>query len=151
MRKSTLSTTLMVLLIGGYLIEGSGAWFWSSIRRKAMVNRISATTPAPVCRRLCAFSCERQNKCGQLCCMNCSRFCDRKRDQNTEVIVPLPCKFSVWDRNADGGVDKNEFAKVAHARAKSLDVKYIFHSSDKNGDEVLSKEELNDAPLVTRC
>lgn len=50
-----------------------------------------------------------------------------------EIIIPLPCKFSDWDRDGDGKVNKIEFVSVTHARGRSKDVKYVFHSSDKNG------------------
>ncbi|XP_062597264.1 uncharacterized protein LOC134258722 isoform X3 [Saccostrea cucullata] len=144
MFKINISHVLALLLMTSVFIEDSnGAWWSWTRRRKPKVQiHVPVTTQAPVCPRLCSFSCEPSNKCGRFCCFYCYRSCNGKY-QN----ISLPCKFSVWDKNGDGAVSKTEFVNVTQAN-KNVDVDYVFKTSDKNADNVLSKEELRNAPII---
>ncbi|XP_048760560.1 uncharacterized protein LOC125669803 [Ostrea edulis] len=139
MNKIQLSLVIVALLLIGTFVDESHGWLWRRRRRSGRNHR--------VCNTLCSFKCY-QNPCRNYCCSSCTPYCTGKRNQAVEIIIPLPCKFSDWDRDGDGKVNKIEFVSVTHARGRSKDVKYVFHSSDKNGDKVLSKKELFNAPLV---
>ncbi|XP_062597351.1 uncharacterized protein LOC134258778 [Saccostrea cucullata] len=131
MIKIKISQVLVLMLITGAFIEDSnGAWWffrrWTRSRRSRV--KLPVTTQAPVCPRLCGFSCEPSNKCGKFCCFYCYRNCNGKHQD-----INLPCKFSLWDKNGDGAVNKTEFVSVTQAN-KNVDVDYIFNTSDKNGN-----------------
>ncbi|XP_062597262.1 uncharacterized protein LOC134258722 isoform X1 [Saccostrea cucullata] len=150
MIKDALSLLLVVMLFSIVFIEdGEGGWW----RRRRRRNPPPPTTPKPIiCKTLCEFECS--NDCAPRCCSKCYPKCSRdfKRTDVEEVIVPLPCNITIWDKDGDGLVNKTEFIITTNARpSNKVDVNYVFGVADKNGDKFLSENELNKAPIIFDC
>ena len=60
--------------------------------------------------------------------------------------VPLPCKFSTWDTDKDDSITLAEFAFAGHTNAKGSNTAFI--KVDKDGNNKISREEFDAAPLL---
>ena len=138
---------LCLLAIGFVLllsIDEGESWLMGSLPRRK---------PKPICKTALGL------KCRSVCfwcppdCRYTYRTCSRRRKKrNTEVgedygsfWVQLPCKFSVWDTDKDGSITRPEFAFAGHTGVE--DSNTVFKKVDKDGNEKISRGELDVAPL----
>ncbi|XP_069502337.1 uncharacterized protein [Ambystoma mexicanum] len=61
-------------------------------------------------------------------------------------IVELPSEFNTYDMNKDGSITLNELSDITETQ--SDDANLPFHNADKDGNDMLTKQEFEEAPWV---
>ncbi|XP_078517531.1 uncharacterized protein LOC144782187 [Lissotriton helveticus] len=61
-------------------------------------------------------------------------------------IVELPSEFNIYDMNKDGSITLNELSDITET--ESDDATLPFHNADKDGNDMLTKQEFEEAPWV---
>ncbi|KAJ1109722.1 hypothetical protein NDU88_007082 [Pleurodeles waltl] len=61
-------------------------------------------------------------------------------------IVELPSEFNIYDMNKDGSITLNELSDIT--QTESDDATLPFHNADKDGNDMLTKQEFEEAPWV---
>lgn len=61
-------------------------------------------------------------------------------------IVELPSEFNTYDMNKDGSITLNELSDITET--ESDDATLPFHNADKDGNDMLTKQEFEEAPWV---
>lgn len=105
-----------------------------------------------VCRVICFVACRRPcAMCTQTCGPICLQACHQKKRELSRSY-PLPCDFTVWDKNGDSHVEMEEFSSVMYPSISEEDLAVTFHAIDIDGDNRISKAEMQEAKfLFGRC
>lgn len=144
------SLLLLFFLVTVCMIEKSDC-----ARRRRFRDRVKPLICKVVCnlscRRLCPF-------CKPVCGTACHKVCNGKRSKVGSFLIkwriscsfffilpplifrwkisenpPLPCDFTMWDKNNDGHVDMVEFSSVGYPTIKEDDLALAFQATDTDG------------------
>lgn len=75
-------------------------------------------------------------------CEKTNEIVNKRASQTLENIAKIQQTFDSWDKNHDGGIDKEEFKEVLNAIGVSdADIEKSFETADKNRDGKINLEE----------